>query len=119
MHDADCQPFVADCRVRLATELLAHTWDPVVLMALRAGGRRRSELLDGIGDIADKVLAQSLRRLRSDGLVTRTAVVGDRAVTYELSALGRSLADGPMADLARWAVDHGDQVLAAREREAA
>ncbi|MEA2280186.1 MAG: hypothetical protein QOK21_793, partial [Solirubrobacteraceae bacterium] len=42
MND-DCQPFVADCSVRLATDLLAHTWDPVLLMALRGGRRRRIE----------------------------------------------------------------------------
>jgi DNA-binding HxlR family transcriptional regulator len=111
----DCQPFVADCTVRLATDLLAHTWDPVVLMALRAGRRRRIELLAESGGISDKVLSESLRRLIANGLITRVTTTADRAVAYELSDLGDSLANGPMAALAGWAIDHGDQVLAAQQ----
>jgi DNA-binding HxlR family transcriptional regulator len=113
MND-DCQPFVADCSVRLATDLLGHTWDPVVLMALRAGRRRRIELLADIGAISDKVLSQTVRRLIANGLITRVTTSADRAVAYELSDLGDSLANGPMAALARWAIDHGDHVLAAQ-----
>lgn len=116
MND-DCQPFVADCSVRLATDLLHHTWDPVVLMALRAGRRRRIELREGIGGISDKVLSQTLRRLLSNGLITRISAPSDHAVACALSDLGASLANGPMAALARWATDHGVQVLAAQQRE--
>lgn len=84
-----CQPFVADCSVRLATELLAHTWDPVVLMALRAGPRRRVELLAGIGDISDKVLSEALRRLAVNALIRRIGSSSDRAVVYgRVSELG-------------------------------
>ena len=110
----DCEPFAADCRVRLATDLLAHRWDPVVLMALSTGARRRAELLEGMGGVSDKVLTEALRRVRSHGLVTRREAPGDRAVRYELTELGRSLVDGPLAALARWAVDHADDVLAAQ-----
>ena len=100
----DCPPFVADCRVRAATDLLTHTWDPVVLMALRYGGRRRRELLADIGGISDKALTQSLRRLVDNGLLIR---VGDRpAVVYALSGRGQSLVDGPMTALAEWAVEN-------------
>jgi len=112
----DCAPFAADCTVRLATDLIAHTWDPVVLMALRAGRRRRIDLLDGIAGVSDKVLTQSLRRLHANGLITRVATPMDRSVAYELSELGSSLADGPLAALGQWAVDHADQVLAAQEQ---
>jgi DNA-binding HxlR family transcriptional regulator len=100
----DCPPFVADCRVRAATDLLTHTWDPVVLMALRYGARRRRELLAAIGGISDKALTQSLRRLVDNGLLIR---VGDRpGVVYALSARGQSLVDGPMTALAEWAVEN-------------
>ena len=113
--DEHCQPFAADCRVRVATDLLAHTWDPVVLMALRAGPRRRLELLRGIGGISDKVLSESLRRLGLNGLITRVAASAERGVAYELSDLGESLAEGPMAELARWAVVNGDALLEAQQ----
>ncbi|HEY3481886.1 MAG TPA: helix-turn-helix domain-containing protein [Streptomyces sp.] len=117
MND-DCAPFAADCTVRLATELIAHTWDPVVLMALRAGRQRRIDLLAGIAGVSDKVLTQSLRRLQANGLTTRITAPADRSVAYELSALGRSLADGPLAVLGQWAIDHADEVLAARDQQA-
>ena len=56
-----CEPFAADCAVRLAAELTAHTWDPVVLMALRAGRRRRIDLLGAIAGVSDEVLTRTLR----------------------------------------------------------
>ncbi|GAB2847132.1 hypothetical protein GCM10022221_53080 [Actinocorallia aurea] len=117
MND-DCPPFAADCAVRLAADLIAHTWDPVVLMALRAGGRRRMDLLDGIAGISDKVLTQALHRLHANGLITRIATPADRSVAYQLSELGRGLADGPLAALGQWSIEHADQILAAQERHA-
>ncbi|RLU87654.1 transcriptional regulator [Streptomyces griseocarneus] len=84
-------------------------------MALRAGRRRRNDLLDAIAGVSDKVLTQTLRRLHTNGLIARIAAPADRSVTYELSGLGRSLADGPLAALGHWAVEHADQLLAAQE----
>ncbi|MGF1426297.1 winged helix-turn-helix transcriptional regulator [Kitasatospora sp. LaBMicrA B282] len=110
-----CPPFAADCAVRLVADLIAHTWDPVVLMALRAGRRRRIDLLGGIAGVSDKVLTQTLRRLHANGLIVRVTTPVDRSVAYELSELGGSLADGPLAALGQWAIDHADQVLAAQE----
>ena len=106
--DHACVPFVSDCHVRIATELIAHTWDPVVLMALRPGPRRRGELLTAIGGISDKVLADPLRRLLANGLLMRGGA-------YDLTPLGRSLVEGPLTALAHWAVAHGDDVLAAQQ----
>ncbi|MGW4809573.1 winged helix-turn-helix transcriptional regulator [Kitasatospora sp. NPDC004272] len=115
MNDHHCEPFAADCAVRLAAELIAHTWDPVVLMALRAGRRRRLDLLAAVAGVSDKVLTQTLRRLHANGLIVRVTAPGDRAVSYELSALGSSLAEGPLAALGDWAVRHAGQILAAQE----
>lgn len=114
MDDGGCETFVADCRLRQATELIAHTWDPLVLMALRRGTTRRRDLLTGIGGISDKVLSQALIRLTSHGLIARTAVPADqRGVAYELTSTGSSLAAGPLAALARWAADNGEAILPA------
>jgi DNA-binding HxlR family transcriptional regulator len=87
------------------------TWDPVVLLALRAGPRSRMELLGSIGGISDKVLSETLRRLRRSGLVVRLGAP-DRSVAYRLSELGTSLATGPLVALGQWATEHGDHVLA-------
>ncbi|MET8999828.1 helix-turn-helix domain-containing protein [Amycolatopsis sp. NPDC004169] len=105
MIDGSCQTFVSDCQVRSATELITHAWDPVVLSALRAGPIRRSELLTRIAGVSDKVLTQALRRLRTRGLVAKTTGPAGGAV-YQLTPLGDSFANGPLAQLARWAADH-------------
>ncbi len=53
-HGRHCEELIADCRLRAATDLFAHTWDPVVLAALRPGPRRRRELRAAIGGMSDK-----------------------------------------------------------------
>jgi DNA-binding HxlR family transcriptional regulator len=99
-----CETFISDCHVRAAVELINHTWDPIVISALRMGPTRRSVLLDRIAGASDKVLTESLRRLVSHGLVTRTSTDSRRdAALYELTALGESFAGGPLAHLAQWA----------------
>lgn len=119
-HDAHCHALVADCRLRAATDLFAHTWDPVVLAALRVGPRRRRELHAAIGGISDKVLTDSLRRLLAGGLIERHAhAEAPPRVDYSLTGLGRSLVEGPMTALGRWAVEHGDELLEAQENGAA
>lgn len=108
----DCQKFVADCRVRAGADLLAHTWDVVVLAALRPGPLRRRDLRGSVGGIRDKVLTESLRRLTGHGLVTRSPH-GDGApwVDYALTPLGESFVDGPLHALGRWSVEHGAELL--------
>jgi DNA-binding HxlR family transcriptional regulator len=105
-----CQTFVSDCHVRAAAELINHTWDPVVLSALRLGPTRRNELLRHIAGVSDKVLTQVLQRLQSRGLVTKVRCAGQApahaGAVYQLSPLGDSFANGPLAQLAQWAADN-------------
>lgn len=118
-HEGRGHEWVADCRLRAATDLFTHTWDPVVLAALRAGPRRRRELRAAIGGISDKVLTDTLRRLLMRRLVGRHAhAEAPPRVEYGLTVLGQSLVEGPMVALGRWAVDHGDELLAAQENAA-
>ena len=107
MNEKGCETFVSDCHVRAAAELINHTWDPVVLSALRMGPTRRNVLLDRIAGASDKVLAESLRRLASRRLITRATRDSRRdAAVYELTALGASFASGPLAHLAEWAAEN-------------
>lgn len=104
MNQDGCETFVSDCHVRAAAELINHTWDPVVVSALRMGPTRRSVLLDRIAGVSDKMLTESLRRLASHGLVARTSSDSRRdTALYELTPLGASFATGPLAHLADWA----------------
>ncbi|MEU3430571.1 winged helix-turn-helix transcriptional regulator [Streptomyces gardneri] len=108
--------FLADCRARLAFDLLSNTWNAVLIWALREGPKRPRELRERIGGISPKVLTETLRRLEFNGLVTRNAhgEVPPR-VEYELTAVGRTLL-GPIDTLGAWAFEHGDEVMAAQER---
>ena len=112
----DCVELVADCRLRAVTDLLAHKWDAVVLAALRTDPLRRQNLRAAIGAISEKVLTDSLNRLRGNGLIDRRVLPGrPPRVDYALTALGQSLVDGPMQALGAWITAHGDELLAAQE----
>jgi DNA-binding HxlR family transcriptional regulator len=67
-----------------------------------------------IGDISDKVLTQSLRRLQARTLVTKASGAeppsGRGGAVYQLSPLGESFANGPLAYLAEWAAAHQAQL---------
>jgi DNA-binding HxlR family transcriptional regulator len=118
-HEVHCYELVADCRLRAATDLFAHTWDPVVLAALRSGPRRRRVLRAAIGGISDKVLTDTFRRLLANGLISRRAYAeAPPRVEYSLTGLGQSLVDGPMKALGRWTIEHGDELLEAQENAA-
>ena len=111
--DEQCYDFAADCRVRMATDLLSHNWDPAVLVALQLGPLRRRELITSIGGITDKALTQSLSRLTERGLLERTPTSTSRNVEYALSHLGESFVKGPMKALGNWAIQYGDELLSA------
>ncbi|MFE7561422.1 winged helix-turn-helix transcriptional regulator [Kitasatospora sp. NPDC057500] len=107
--------FLADCRARLAFDLLSNTWNAVVLWSLRDGPQRPVELRDRIGGISSKVLTETLRRLRFNGLVDRRPLPGaPPGVEYRLTALGRTFL-APIDAVGAWAFEHGDEVLAAQE----
>ncbi|MCX2180967.1 helix-turn-helix transcriptional regulator [Streptomyces sp. SKN60] len=109
--------YLADCRARLAFDLLSNTWNAVVLWALRDVPLRPVELRDRIGGISSKVLNETLRRLQFNGLIDRRPRPGASPphVAYALTPLGRTLL--PAIDLiGAWAFEHGDEVMAAQEK---
>lgn len=110
------QSFLADCRARLAFDLLANTWNAVVIWALREGPERPGVLRERIGGISPKVLTETLRRLEFNGLLTRRSHAGSPPrVDYALTDLGRTLLPAIEA-FGAWAFEHGDEVMAAQER---
>ncbi|MBZ4318096.1 winged helix-turn-helix transcriptional regulator [Streptomyces huiliensis] len=107
--------FLADCRARLAFDLLSNTWNAVVLWALRDGPSRPVELRERIGGISSKVLTETLRRLQFNGLVDRQVHPdAPKRVEYRLTALGGTLLVHIDA-VGAWAFEYGDAVLAAQE----
>ncbi|MEV5575263.1 helix-turn-helix domain-containing protein [Spirillospora sp. NPDC052269] len=105
--------YVADCPARLAVDMFASAWVPVVVWALRDGPMRPGRLREEVGGISQKVLTQTLRRLQQYGLVERHRYAeAPPRVEYELTEPGRDLLI-PIYTLGQWAYRHADTVLAA------
>lgn len=100
-----------------ARNVLGHVtgrWGGLVLVALQSGTLRYSELRARIDGVSEKMLAQALRELQLDGLITRTShsVVPPRT-EYALTVPGREVAE-LVRSLVTWIEDHVHDVIAAR-----
>ena len=86
----------------------------VLAALLDSGTLRFSELRDGIGDVSEKMLTQTLRTLERDGFVRRRArPVIPPHVDYDLTPLGEEAARKVRA-LAVWTEAHVAAVAAAQ-----
>lgn len=86
-----------------AVELIGRRWAGAIIRALLPGPARYCELSETIPDISDRMLAERLRELESEGIVTRTVVPSSPIrIEYELTAKGRALEESVTA-IARWA----------------
>lgn len=103
------------CPIRDVLDRLGDRWSLLVIQELEAGTLRFSELRNRISDVSQRMLAQTLRRLEQDGLVSRQvfATVPLR-VEYTLTPLGHSLLK-PLRSMLDWALENHDAVRAARE----
>ena len=111
--------FVADCPARTTLDLVADTWSVIAVVALDRGPARYGQLQERIEGISKKMLTQTLRKLEANGLVERQELrTAPPGVEYRLTPLGRTLLE-PVRSLSRWAEEHTDELLAARERGAA
>jgi len=103
------------CPIRDVLERMGDRWSMLVLFTLSEHQTLRfSVLKNTIGDISQRMLSQTLRRLEQDGLVLRTAyaTVPPR-VDYALTVLGESFLK-PMHNLLQWAEQNHQQVRDAR-----
>ena len=86
-----------------AVELIGRRWTGAVIRALLPGRARYCELSEAIPDISDRMLAERLRELEGEGIVTRTVVPSSPVrIEYELTDKGRALEES-VAAIARWA----------------
>lgn len=107
--------FDADCPTRRVLDLIADKWTVLIITLLENEPKRFSQLQRSIGGISQKMLAQTLRGLERDGLVTRTIYpeVPPR-VEYTLTPLGRTLIE-PIAAIRDWAESYITSVTTAQQ----
>lgn len=81
-----------ECPVATTVSLIGSKWKLLILRNLLARPWRFNELKKSLDGVSQKVLADSLRSMEADGLITRTVYpeVPPR-VEYALSELGESM----------------------------
>ncbi|WP_442098171.1 winged helix-turn-helix transcriptional regulator [Pseudomonas sp. KB_15] len=104
------------CPSREILNHLTSRWGVLVLIALLPGTLRFSQLRRKIGGVSERMLAQTLQLLESDGMVERHAYdIVPPHVEYTLTPMGREAAVR-VRELADWVETHYAAVL--RQQEA-
>ena len=94
---------------------VADKWTMLILETLEAHGTMRfTELGHKVGEISQKMLTKTLRRMEADGLVTRKVhPVVPPHVDYTLTEMGRGLG-AAFCSVWIWAETHHDEIDQAR-----
>lgn len=111
--------FAEQCPSRDVLKHVTSRWGVLILVALRDGTHRFSDLRRKMGGVSEKMLAQSLQALEMDGFVNRVSYpVVPPHVEYSLTALGEQVSE-KVAALADWIELNLPEVLATRDERAA
>ena len=99
------------CPSRDVLKHVTSRWGVLLLVALLDGPQRFGELRRKVGGISEKMLAQTLKTLERDGLVSRNAqaTIPPR-VDYSLTDRGHELS-ALLVPLAAWALQNADDII--------
>lgn len=102
---------VGRCGLEATLDMIGGKWKPIILWRLAAGTRRFGELRRQVVGVSEKMLAQQLREMARDGLVSRHdfGEVPPR-VEYALTDLGVSLSEA-LRPLCEWGRVHGEALV--------
>jgi DNA-binding HxlR family transcriptional regulator len=93
------------CGVARALDLVGERWALLVVRELVLGGKRFTDLKDGLPGIGTNVLATRLRQLEGDGIVQKLRLAPPAATTvYILTDYGQRLVPAMLA-LGRWGAE--------------
>jgi len=99
-------PQESDCHVNKALNIIGGKWKLIILWHLAQSTLRFNELEKRIDGITQKMLAQSLRELEKDGLISRKVYpVVPPKVEYTITAHGLSLRE-VLKELDNWGEKH-------------
>jgi DNA-binding HxlR family transcriptional regulator len=100
-------------RVRPVLDKIADKWTIMILTVLCPKPSRFNEIKRRLDGITHKALADALKRLERNGLVTRTVLpTAPIGVQYAITPLGHSLRQ-PFEALCAWALAYGEAIDAA------
>lgn len=102
--------------IRQVLDRVGDKWSMLIIAVLQDGPLRYTELQGHIPGISQRMLTHTLRQLRQDGLITRTAYAEvPPRVEYTLAPLGHGLND-IVKQLIDWAAAHHNEIRANRAR---
>lgn len=105
----------SDCPSRVILSHVCSRWGVLVLVVLRSGMHRFSELRRKIGGVSEKMLSQTLQNLEHDGFVERKALpVVPPHVEYRLTPMGEEVAL-QVDSLACWIENNLPRIMQRRE----
>ncbi|BAP44933.1 transcriptional regulator [Pseudomonas sp. StFLB209] len=105
----------SECPSRSVLTHVCSRWGVLVLVVLRGGMHRFSELRRKIGGVSEKMLSQTLQNLEHDGFVERRSLpVVPPHVEYRLTPMGEEVA-AQVDGLASWIELNLPRILEARE----
>ncbi|MEN0117078.1 MAG: helix-turn-helix domain-containing protein [Agrobacterium cavarae] len=100
-------------KVRPVLDKIADKWTILILTVICPKPSRFNEIKRRLDGITHKALADALKRLERNGLVTRTVLPTQPiGVEYAITPLGHSLRQ-PFEALCAWAADNSDRIDAA------
>jgi DNA-binding HxlR family transcriptional regulator len=101
-------------RARPVLDKIADKWTVLILTVLCPKPSRFNQIKRRLDPITHKALADALKRLERNGLVTRTVLpTQPLGVEYAITPLGGSLRQ-PFEQLCGWALVHGGELEEAR-----
>lgn len=110
------QLFAEKCPSREVLKHVTSRWGVLLLVALRSGTHRFSDLRRKVNGISEKMLAQTLQWLEGDGFVERISYpVVPPHVEYRLTPLGEEVGEKVEA-LADWIEVKLPEILAGRKK---
>ncbi|MFZ2160742.1 MAG: helix-turn-helix domain-containing protein [Sideroxyarcus sp.] len=108
--------FAAACPSRAILNHVTSRWGVLVLVALREGTHRFSELRRKIGGVSEKMLAQTLQQLEQDGFIDRVShPVVPPHVEYNLTPLGEGIGK-EVESLTEWIEINLPKIMKAQQK---
>ena len=109
-----CKAMMDVPRIRPVLDKIADKWTIMILTVLCPEPARFNEIKRRLDGITHKALADALKRLERNGLITRTvlATVTPIGVEYAITPMGLSLR-APFEALCAWALANGEAIDAA------
>jgi DNA-binding HxlR family transcriptional regulator/putative sterol carrier protein len=102
MEDMTNRSYHQYCGLAYALDVVGERWTLLIVRELIPGPRRFKDLLDGLPGISTNLLAERLKSLAEQGILSqRTLPPPAGSTVYELTPLGRSL-EPMLLELGKW-----------------